>query len=92
MRFIETIQLRTSCTKYDQAEWILRELQKNKEKTDSLVDIGFLRHAEIPGEFTIYLVWEKDRNDLGSSRQGLCLCGLLNDIGLISHSVWIDII
>ena len=90
MRWLETITLRCMETgEFDKTCEMLNQVIRD-EKDHHLVSSRFYRGYEVDSDLTIHLLWNAKIPHPAKSVIGSKLAHLLNDFGLIHHTIWLE--
>ena len=88
MKWIEVIKIRAAGTDFKFLKEIL--LPVGKLTQIGLSETVIYRNAVLESDWAIHLYWETASPEPNGSVLGLHLSRLVNDFGLIDHSVWIN--
>jgi hypothetical protein len=89
VKWLEIIKLRRA----GNGEEILGEFLgslANSGQIGELIEIRTYRHASFESDLNVHLYWESERPEPNGSALGLRLAQVLEEFGLMNHSVWID--
>ena len=87
MNWLEMIVLRTA-GRADQPIHFLKQLA-GSSLVPGLKEASVCRHASIPGDFAITLIWETKKTKPWGSDLAIGLVQELKSLGLVDHSIWI---
>ena len=54
------------------------------------LQIHLFRHLTLKTDFCLHLVFNSDEPDINGSQLGLTLVAILQEYGLVNHTVWIE--
>jgi hypothetical protein len=91
MVWVEMIRLRTTLGRIEDATSLLHTavLQATGEK--KLLQSRIYRSASFRTDLALNLVWDSDSLREEGSTAGLSIAGALKDLGLVDHSVWVEL-
>ena len=87
MKWLEIIVLRTA-GRVDRPIHFLKQLA-GSSLVPGLKEASVCRHAFIPGDFAITLLWETEETKPWGSDLAMGLVQELKSLGLVDHSIWI---
>ena len=86
MQWMEIIKLRSAGNDLRRLDDLLLPI---RELMQSGLEIRIYRHAALESDLSIHLYWDTERSERSGSGLGLQLAGILEEFGLVDHSVWI---
>jgi hypothetical protein len=91
MVWVEMIHLRTTVGQIEDATSLLHTavLQATEEK--DLLQSRIYHSASFTTDLALNLVWDSDSVREEGSTAGLCIAGVLKNLGLVDHSVWVEL-
>jgi len=94
MKWVEIISLRCA-TNIDTpfVNELLKGISESDSATDTpehLVDMRVYHHSIVETDFSIHFYWESESGSQDKSPFGLRFSSALRNLGLLSHSVWVE--
>jgi hypothetical protein len=90
MKWVETIELRSTSPGDPLVDMDLQALASNMPEAGRPYRMVLLRHATIKGDISVHLLFDTDRVPPKGSDAGLRLKEMLRNVGLVSHKIWIE--
>jgi hypothetical protein len=90
MRWIETIELRSTADGNPLKELDLQTLASKLPAEDKPYLMVLLQHATVKGDASVHLLFDADEMPSEGSELGLRLKENLRGSGLVSHKMWIE--
>ena len=94
MKWLEMIKLQTATDFEREASDKIAELARdvlNSRESSGLREITFYNHAFIPGCFAMQLAWDTEIPKIHGSLLGLRLTQTMKSLGLVDHSLWMEV-
>jgi hypothetical protein len=93
MKWVEIISLRCS-TNVDTrfVDELLKEVSQSDSPTDTshLVEIRIYHHSVVETDSSIHIYWKSEPGGQDKSALGLRFSSALRNLGLLTHSVWVE--
>ncbi len=90
MKWIEIIELRSTCNAWKELETILQEFIKQVEKETEEQTVKLYTRMIIDTDISIHLFHDSGKIKNSGSPLGIKLVSALKSYGLVSHTVWIE--
>ena len=95
MKWVEIITLRSPSKINKQfVDELLKEVGESDSPTDTpkhLVEIRVYHHSVVETDLSIHIHWDSEPGSQSKSPLGLKLSYALRNMGLLSHSVWVEV-
>jgi hypothetical protein len=90
MKWIEIIELRSTCNAWKELETILQEFIKQLAKETEEQKVKFYTRITMDTDFSIHLFHDSGKVENSGSPLGIKLVSALKSYGLVSHTIWIE--
>lgn len=90
MRWLEILTLRAAGNRLELLDRELLKIISEIDNQNSLLEMRLYRHAAVGTDLSFHLHWESTRVERGGSSLGLQLAHVMEEFGLINHSVWVE--
>ena len=90
MKWVEIITLRSPATISTQFVDELLKQVVSSETPEHLIEIGIYHHSVVETDLSIHIYWKSEPGEQHKSPLGLKFSHALKNLGLVSHSVWVE--
>lgn len=90
MKWLEILSLRSAGNRLELLDHELLKLIKEIEGEKGLLEMKLYRNGAVDTDLSLHLHWESPGVERGGSSLGLQLVHLMEEFGLINHSVWVE--
>jgi hypothetical protein len=90
MKWLEILSLRSAGNRLKLLEHELLKLVTEIEDQKGLLEMRLYRNGAVDTDLSLHLRWESPRVENEGSSLGLRLVHLMEEFGLINHSVWVE--
>jgi len=89
MKWIEFIKVQTSANQDPSLDQALESLIKSIPLKNGLDKLTMGYNGSFSSDFALFIFWETKKIDKSGSEIGLTIKQVLNNYGLVNHSVWL---
>jgi hypothetical protein len=90
MKWLEILSLRSAGSQLELLDHELLKLITEIEDQKGLLEMRLYRNGAVDTDLSLHLCWESLRVEKGGSSLGLQLVHLMEEFGLVNHSVWVE--
>ena len=88
MKKLEMIRVRSTPNATDEILSLLTDHINSLQEGSKSFEIKLMQHGRYYGDIAILIIWESAKNP-NKSREGLLIAEVLQEIGALSHIVWL---